>query len=353
MQITVRKGDSIWKLAKANKPEGVALAEFVQQIIDANDLDDPDKIQIGQVIEVPGLIEPPTPRTRPPAKLEVEADTGTTEGAVVEAPALEVKDPRILQMTERRDALTAQTQARLREDASRRAALHTERLLSQNMTKPIYARGPLSGEHMTAEAFVPLPRPRPAQVAQAMRFPSDSDRARFTVGDPGGLVEEGNVDLTVRPRVDNGDGTFSTIRSKSFEADGVEVLIPTLGPDGTSLSDDEAYDRYTATGEHLGKFASTEAATAYAKRLSLAMGGPEAGPGRDPDAFIDLGSPRWREVFVEGVNVARESNMQRRKTTKPPKVKRRQQYGTEELRAFSDRLRQSQTIGTIQPTRAK
>jgi hypothetical protein len=86
-----------------------------------------------------------------------------------------------------------------------------------------------------------------------------------------GLVESGNVgDLTDRPRVKNADGSVSTIRSMSFNDGKREVLIPTAN-DGVVQSDDDAISRYEATGEHLGKFDTPEAATAYAEKLHLAQ----------------------------------------------------------------------------------
>lgn len=86
-------------------------------------------------------------------------------------------------------------------------------------------------------------------------------------GDFDGLVEQGNIDLAKRPRVQNEDGSISTVRSMSFNVDGVEVLIPTVLPDGRVASDAEAIQHYRETGEHLGKFETPQAATAYANAL--------------------------------------------------------------------------------------
>lgn len=81
-----------------------------------------------------------------------------------------------------------------------------------------------------------------------------------------GQIEPGNIDLKKRPVVKNRDGSISTVRSLGVNIDGVEVLIPTVIKDRV-VSKREAVEHYKKTGEHLGKFASPEAASAYAQRL--------------------------------------------------------------------------------------
>lgn len=110
---------------------------------------------------------------------------------------------------------------------------------------------------------------------------------------PRGVVPmvEGNIDLHNRPVVRNEDGTISTVKTRSFNFDVGEVLLPTVSEDGRVMSDDEAVDQFRRTGRHLGVFTTPEEATEYAQRLhedqereyaprsNFAVGGP--GDGRD------------------------------------------------------------------------
>jgi hypothetical protein len=81
-----------------------------------------------------------------------------------------------------------------------------------------------------------------------------------------GQLTPGNIDLTKRPVVKNPDGSFSTVRSMSFNDKGREVLIPTV-VGGKVVSDQEAISHYRKTGEHLGIFDTPQNATAYAQGL--------------------------------------------------------------------------------------
>nr|WP_156935563.1 MULTISPECIES: hypothetical protein [unclassified Mesorhizobium] len=86
-----------------------------------------------------------------------------------------------------------------------------------------------------------------------------------------GMLEQGNIDLNARPIVKNADGSYSTVRSMSFENNGgQEVLVPTVA-DGQILPDQAAMERYGQTGENLGKFDNPAHADMYAEALHKAQ----------------------------------------------------------------------------------
>lgn len=96
---------------------------------------------------------------------------------------------------------------------------------------------------------------------------STKKEVKTSIGNFPGEVEQGNIDLNARPVVTNEDGSVSTVRSMSFNEDGVEVLIPTVSPDGKVLSDEDAIKLYQDSGQFLGKFETPDAATNYAETL--------------------------------------------------------------------------------------
>jgi len=81
------------------------------------------------------------------------------------------------------------------------------------------------------------------------------------------LIEQGNIDIHNRPVAKNADGSISTVRSMSINEDGAEILIPTVRKDGKIMDDEEAINYYHASGQHLGKFKTVNAANAYAESL--------------------------------------------------------------------------------------
>lgn len=134
-----------------------------------------------------------------------------------------------------------------------------------------------------------------------------------------GLRQAGNIDLKSRPVVKNADGTISTVRSMSFEEDGMEVLVPTVSDDGRVLGDDEAIALYDSSGKHLGKFERPEDASAYAEQLhndQAKLYGAEKQPAawagfNLPDAGKlpgnrSTGPETWAEAFGKSVDTSRE-----------------------------------------------
>lgn len=86
-----------------------------------------------------------------------------------------------------------------------------------------------------------------------------------------GMMQQGNVDLSRRPNINNGDGTHSSVFSMSFGTDKGEVLVPGVG-DGTTyplrkLTPKEALDQYQKTGKFIGIFKDEKSANAYAETL--------------------------------------------------------------------------------------
>lgn len=83
-----------------------------------------------------------------------------------------------------------------------------------------------------------------------------------------GQVVPPNIDYRVRPQTNNPDGSYSTIRSMSFQdRDGRIPLIPTVLDDGTIGTDQQAIEQYRRTGHHLGIFQDDDSATAASYKL--------------------------------------------------------------------------------------
>lgn len=98
---------------------------------------------------------------------------------------------------------------------------------------------------------------------------------------PQGLTEQGNIDLANRPHIRQPDGSISTVYSGSFGDDKGTVLLPLVGNDHI-MSDNEAWQHYVKTGEHLGRFDTGANADAYAQRLHLQQEA-DANMGQKPD----------------------------------------------------------------------
>jgi hypothetical protein len=85
-------------------------------------------------------------------------------------------------------------------------------------------------------------------------------------------IQAGNIALDRRPVVLMQDGSFATVRSMGIgmeveDGKQVEVLIPTIGPQGEDWSPQQAIQAFRETGQHLGVFGSSEEAARYAEKL--------------------------------------------------------------------------------------
>lgn len=139
-----------------------------------------------------------------------------------------------------------------------------------------------------------------------------------------GQVQAGNIDLNKRPIVRNADGSISTVRSMSFNENGVEVLIPTVAADGSRiLSNQEAIAQYRQTGQHLGKFTTPQAADAYAEQLHKDQEKLYTAPATETESIfkrpgLQLGAPQAvGEVntfeLLEPIRIAQSMDNARRK----------------------------------------
>ncbi len=112
---------------------------------------------------------------------------------------------------------------------------------------------------------------RQVMQERGLQAPQRGAGSLFDVGQPEnapGLVEPGNINIHRRPTVRNADGSYSTVRSASFEDEnGHNVLIPTVIEGRGVVPMDQAIKYYQQTGQHLGKFDTEENADAYAEAL--------------------------------------------------------------------------------------
>lgn len=122
----------------------------------------------------------------------------------------------------------------------------------------------ISAEEAEAAARALLRGEKPRITGEAEKIASGSTGKDSLAP---GQLEAGNIDLYNRPVVKNPDGSISTVRTISFNADGKEIVIPTVSDDGRILSDEDAIALYEKTGKHFGKFDTPDHATAYAQKL--------------------------------------------------------------------------------------
>lgn len=109
-----------------------------------------------------------------------------------------------------------------------------------------------------------------AKIAQ--RFYDDLTKRNGVPSEFPGMIDPGNIDYQSRPIVKMPDGKIASVRSMSIGTDKGDVLIPTVSPDGRIMSNQEAIDRWKATGENLGTFNSAAAADKFAEKYHDRMG---------------------------------------------------------------------------------
>lgn len=100
-----------------------------------------------------------------------------------------------------------------------------------------------------------------------------------------GMITQGTsnpLDYAKYPKKQNPDGSWSHIKTASFNLDGREVLLPTMvgGKDlvrvkpDRSIDYDPVIDHYRKTGDHFGIFSSPDAVQAYATNLENSLQQP-------------------------------------------------------------------------------
>lgn len=125
------------------------------------------------------------------------------------------------------------------------------------------------------------------------------------VGQHPGMVAPGNVDLTTRPDTRQPDGSHSSVHSESSNENGMEVLYPTIADDGRQMTSDEAWAQYKRTGKHLGKFATVDAANAYADKLHRQQAGEFNAPTKPPLTLATAPDATFAASLMPKANTAR------------------------------------------------
>lgn len=161
-----------------------------------------------------------------------------------------------------------------------RQGFGTELASSLGQLIPMIGALIVAGPEAVTAAFV-------GQGAEGMRQRSEQLSSGIPQGQFSGMTEQGNIDLTKRPRVHTPDGSTATVRSIGVNIDGQEVLLPTVSGDGKLLSNEQAIAEYQRTGQHLGKFATPEASNVYAEALHQAQQRMiEADPAKEDTAIL-------------------------------------------------------------------
>jgi len=100
---------------------------------------------------------------------------------------------------------------------------------------------------------------------------------------------QGNIDLFNRPRIENKDGSFSTVATIGVNVGGREVVIPTAIK-GKVVSEKKAIQHFQKTGESFGEFDSIEDASEFAEELH-----------RQQEQLFGNPEPLDREKLIQGI----------------------------------------------------
>lgn len=125
-------------------------------------------------------------------------------------------------------------------------------------------------------------------AAVPYREPTEQSRGRSTRLDDLGWASPPTLSMDGRVPFTNPDGSTSTVRTISVGMPEGEVLLPTITPDGRSLTTDQAIEEYRRTGRHLGIYDSVEAA----ERAAAALHDREASRIAPLGSGAALASPR-------------------------------------------------------------
>jgi hypothetical protein len=162
----------------------------------------------------------------------------------------------------------------------------------------------------------PTPTPAWQQAPTVQDVPFAGLEPAHASAFPVGMLEPGTqnpFDYAKYPKVRNPDGSFSNVKTTSFNIDGQEVLLPTMvggknlrqiKPDG-SVDDSQVIQRYRDTGEHFGTFDSPESANAFADKVERLMQREGAQPPSSPAAQGALNSTavgRVMRAFGSGLS---------------------------------------------------
>lgn len=136
--------------------------------------------------------------------------------------------------------------------------------------------------------------PAPELAANPFEAPEETPKnyvlPGVTVGNPMGLIEPGNIDLTSFGAIKSPKGNISTVDSFAFKDGDRYVLLP-LAANGETIQKEEAVGNYFRDGKkNLGTFATPEAAEDYRVKLheqqATAYGQPPQAPAPAPPAPV-------------------------------------------------------------------